>query len=56
MIAGVERGIYLRMAESGMEDPAGWGIQVTAHYGEEIVNGALTGTPLCPGRHHGLCA
>ena len=48
MIAGVERGIYLRMAESGMEDPAGWGIQVTAHYGEEIVNGQLTGKLFAP--------
>ncbi|MGE5335054.1 MAG: TldD/PmbA family protein [Nitrososphaerota archaeon] len=48
MIAGVERGIYLRMAESGMEDPAGWGIQVTAHYGEEIVNGALSGRLFAP--------
>lgn len=48
MIAGVERGVYLRMAESGMEDPAGWGIQVTAHYGEEIVDGALTGRLFSP--------
>jgi TldD protein len=48
MIAGVERGVYLRMAESGMEDPAGWGIQITAHYGEEIVNGALTGRLFTP--------
>ncbi len=43
MIAGVERGIYLRRAMSGMEDPMGWGIQVSALYGEEIVRGALTG-------------
>ncbi len=43
MIAGVERGVYLRSAMSGMEDPMGWGIQVSALYGEEIVNGALTG-------------
>ena len=48
MIAGVEQGIYLRMAESGMEDPAGWGIQVTAHYGEEIRDGALTGRLFAP--------
>jgi len=48
MIAGVERGVYLRQAESGMEDPMGWGIQVTAHYGEEIVNGALTGRLFAP--------
>ncbi len=43
MIAAVERGVYLRKAMSGMEDPMGWGIQVSALYGEEIANGALTG-------------
>ncbi len=48
MLADVERGIYLRQAESGMEDPAGWGIQVTAHYGEEIVEGKLTGRLFAP--------
>ncbi|WIG61464.1 MAG: TldD protein, part of TldE/TldD proteolytic complex [Ktedonobacterales bacterium] len=48
MIAGVERGVYLRWPESGMEDPMGWGIQVTAHYGEEIVNGQLTGKLFAP--------
>ncbi len=48
LIAGVERGLYLRQAESGMEDPMGWGIQVTAHYGEEIVNGQLTGRLFAP--------
>lgn len=48
IVAGVERGIYLRQAESGMEDPMGWGIQVTAHYGEEILNGRLTGKLYAP--------
>lgn len=48
ILAGVERGIYLRQAESGMEDPMGWGIQITAHYGEEIVNGRLTGKLYAP--------
>jgi TldD protein len=48
MIAEVERGVYLRGAESGVEDPMGWGIQVTAHYGEEIVNGQLTGKLYAP--------
>lgn len=48
MIASVERGVYLRRMESGMEDPMGWGIQVTAHYGEEIVNGRLTGKLFSP--------
>lgn len=48
LIAGVERGVYLRRLESGMEDPMGWGIQVTAHYGEEIVDGRLTGRLFAP--------
>ena len=48
LIAGVEHGIYLRQAESGMEDPAGWGIQVTAHYGEEIAGSKLTGRLFAP--------
>ncbi|HEY7835497.1 MAG TPA: TldD/PmbA family protein [Ktedonobacterales bacterium] len=48
MLAGLERGIYLRQAESGMEDPMGWGIQVTAHYGEEYVDGAPTGKRFAP--------
>jgi TldD protein len=48
LIAGVKRGVYLRMDESGMEDPMGWGIQVTAHYGEEIRDGTLTGKLFAP--------
>ena len=48
LLASVERGIYLRQAESGMEDPMGWGVQVTAHYGEEIVHGQLTGRLYAP--------
>ncbi len=48
LIAVVERGVYLRQAESGMEDPMGWGVQVTAHYGEELANGALTGRLFAP--------
>ena len=48
LIAGVRRGVYLRRAESGMEDPMGWGIQVTAHFGEEIVDGRLTGRLFAP--------
>ncbi len=48
LIAGVERGIYLRDAQSGVEDPMGWGIQVTARVGEEIRDGQLTGTLFAP--------
>lgn len=38
----VEDGVYLEMWSSGMEDPQGWGIQVTCHYGHQIKNGRLT--------------
>jgi TldD protein len=31
-----------------MEDPKGWGMQVTSHYGEEIRNGKLTGRLFAP--------
>jgi TldD protein len=48
LLAGLEYGIYLRQASSGMEDPLGWGIQVTAHYGEEIINGERTGRLFAP--------
>ncbi len=30
------------MWSSGMEDPQGWGIQVTCHYGHEIKHGRVT--------------
>ncbi len=48
MIESVERGVYLKHTSSGMEDPKGWGMQVTSHYGEEIVNGKLTGRLFAP--------
>lgn len=48
LLASLEHGIYLRQASSGMEDPLGWGLQVTAHYGEEIVNGLRTGRLFAP--------
>ncbi|HEY7355220.1 MAG TPA: TldD/PmbA family protein [Ktedonobacterales bacterium] len=48
LLASLEHGIYLRQASSGMEDPLGWGIQVTAHYGEEIINGERTGRLFAP--------
>jgi TldD protein len=48
LLASLEHGIYLRQASSGMEDPLGWGIQVTAHYGEEIINGQRTGRLFAP--------
>lgn len=48
LIGGLERGVYLRKTSSGMEDPKGWGVQVEAHIGEEIVNGRRTGRLFCP--------
>ena len=44
----VEKGIYLDRMSSGMEDPKGWGIQVTCHYGKEIKGGKLTGRMFAP--------
>jgi len=38
----VDQGIYLEKWYSGMEDPQGWGIQVTCHYGREIKKGKVT--------------
>jgi TldD protein len=48
MLESVERGVYLKKTSSGMEDPKGWGMQVTSHYGEEIRNGKLTGRLFAP--------
>ena len=48
MIAGVDNGILLVRGHSGMEDPKDWGIQVIAHYGEEIKGGKLTGRLFSP--------
>lgn len=42
LIAGVDRGIYLDQGSSGMEDPKGWGIQVTMRNAREIRAGKLT--------------
>ncbi len=48
MIESIDRGVYLQHCSSGMEDPKGWGMQVTSQYGEEIVNGKLTGRRFAP--------
>ncbi|HOG46060.1 MAG TPA: TldD/PmbA family protein [Anaerolineae bacterium] len=48
LIAGVERGVYLRKTSSGMEDPKGWGVQVEANIGEEIAGGRRTGRLFSP--------
>ena len=48
MIAQVDHGIFLEKWSSGMEDPQGWGIQVTCHYGHEIKGGKITERVFAP--------
>ena len=48
MIAQVDHGIFLDKWSSGMEDPQGWGIQVTCHYGHEIKGGRVTDRMFAP--------
>ena len=48
LFAQVDHGIYLEKWLSGMEDPQGWGIQVTCHYGREITHGKVTGRVFAP--------
>lgn len=48
MIAQVDHGIYLNKWSSGMEDPQGWGIQVTCRFGHEIKNGKITDRVFAP--------
>jgi TldD protein len=48
LISQVDQGIYVDKWSSGMEDPQGWGIQVTCHYGYEIRNGQLTNRMFAP--------
>ena len=48
MLAQVDDGVYLDKTSSGMEDPLGWGIQVTCHYGHEIKAGKITNRLFSP--------
>ena len=48
LIASIDYGVYLVKGSSGMEDPQGWGIQLTCHYGREIRGGKLTDRVLGP--------
>jgi TldD protein len=48
MLAQVDEGIYLDKWSSGMEDPLGWGIQVTCLYGHEIKGGHITERVFAP--------
>jgi len=48
LIKQADNGIYLAKISSGMEDPKGWGIQVTCLYGKEIKDGKLTDRMFAP--------
>ncbi|MFC1878531.1 TldD/PmbA family protein [Chloroflexota bacterium] len=48
LFAQVEDGIFVDRSVSGMEDPLGWGIQLSCHYGWEIKNGKRTGRLFSP--------
>ena len=48
MIASIDHGYYICQTDNGMEDPKNWGIQCTAQYGIEIVDGKLTDNWVSP--------
>lgn len=48
MLAQIDHGVYLDKWSSGMEDPQGWGIQVSCHYGHEIKGGKITSRVFAP--------
>ena len=48
MIASVKHGYLIEEAESGMEDPKDWGIQVVFIYAREIVDGKVTDNWVAP--------
>lgn len=48
ILAQVDHGVYLNRWINGMEDPQGWGIQVTCLFGQEVRNGKLTDRIFAP--------
>jgi len=48
VLESLEDGLLLCQASSGMEDPKGWGIQVSTHYAREYKGGRPTGVLYAP--------
>jgi len=48
MVKTIKHGYMLFQTNNGMEDPKNWGIQCTAQYGKEIVDGQFTGKIVAP--------
>jgi TldD protein len=48
LLESLDYGLLLQQASSGMEDPKGWGIQVSTHYAREYRGGKPTGVLYAP--------
>ena len=48
LVAGLDNGLLVCRALNGMEDPKGWGIQISSNFAREIKHGRLTGTVYSP--------
>src|SRR5688500_405837 len=48
LLESLDDGLYLCRASSGMEDPKGWGIQVSTHFAREYRRGKPTGVIFAP--------
>jgi len=48
LVAGLDDGLLVCRALNGMEDPKGWGIQISSNFAREIKHGRLTGTVYSP--------
>ncbi len=48
LINKVQHGVLLKNGGSGMEDPLGWGIEISVQTGEEIRDGKFTGRVFSP--------
>jgi len=48
LLQSLDHGLYLCRASSGMEDPKGWGIQVSTHFAREYQGGKPTGVVFAP--------
>ncbi|MDQ3701752.1 MAG: TldD/PmbA family protein, partial [Chloroflexota bacterium] len=48
VLESLDHGLLLAQASSGMEDPKGWGIQVSTHYAREYRGGRPTGVIYAP--------
>jgi TldD protein len=48
LLESLDNGLYLCRSSSGMEDPKGWGIQISTHFAREYKGGKPTGVVYSP--------